>query len=446
MEEKYTIIDKLMIALIVFFSFYYLEPFFIWETFAGGAFRKLFGAIPFRTLFGFGIIALWILFYSKIGVAISKIRICSMVLVVAFFTVVLAGGAEKTQVLSFAWLPYFVVITYILLPEKIQRKSYEVFVMLFAITLIMPIVYYTLTHIGISVPYTILESAEEIKVIRGYYYKLYPLATELTNIWDPSLFALRMCGIFDEPGRVGTVAGLILASEGFRIRGNWKNIIILVGAILSFSVAFYAIAIIYYLITCFSKKMYKIIAIVTGASTIFFIFMNIQFSNPNITQFQKRFEYTTEGFVADNRTNADFDGLMNEFYHSDMYSVLFGKGDGAIGEIQNTMNIDGSSFKCMIYNFGFVGYGLSLIWLVLYALWMCKRKGANKTQIFAVLAVYLANMYQRPSVFYMGYMLIFFGGIVLASQQTEEPKQAQIPRKERRRLLSVKSSDTVSNV
>ena len=71
----------------------------------------------------------------------------------------------------------------------------------------------------------------------------------------------------------------------------------------------------------------------------------------------------------------------------------------------------------MIYNFGFVGFGASIIWLIVYALSYAKKRGAEKMQIIAVLMVYMANMYQRPSVFYMGYMIVMFGGILIASQE-----------------------------
>lgn len=446
MKEKYTIIDKLMIALIVLFSFYYLEPFFIWETFAGGVFRNLFGAIPFRTLFGFGIIVLWLAFYSKKGIKRSKIRLAGSIFFIAIFTVCLAGGSERTQILSLAWLPYFVVASYILLPEKIQRKSYNVFVTIFAVTLILPILWYILTHLGFRIPYSILESYEEIKVIRGKFYKLYPLATQITSRWDPLYQELHLCGIYDEAGRVGTLAGLVLVSEKYRLKGNWKNIIILIAGILSFSLAFYAIAVVYYLVSCFDKKKYKNIAIILGIIVVYFVFMSVDFDDPNIRIWQGRFQITSEGLSGNNRTNADFDALMDDFYHSDTYSILFGKGDGAIGEIQTARNIDGSSYKCMIYNFGFVGYGLSILWLVLYAVHMCKIKGANKTQIIAVLSVYLANMYQRPSVFYMGYMLIFFGGIVIASQEKIGAKQVVVQRKRRRSIFRVRRSSAFGNI
>lgn len=414
--EKFSFWDKSAIVLIALFAFYYLEPFFIWETFAGGIFRNLFGMIPFRTIFGMGIIAVWAVGYSK-KVKKSAVYLALSVLLVAVFTVGLAGGADKSSALSLAWLPYFVVAVFIMMPAKVQIQSYRLFVAIFAVTLILPIIYYILTHIGIDIPYTQLQSAEEIKVLRGKYYKLYPFATQLTSQWDPLWQEFRLSGIFDESGRVGTVAGLILASEKFRIKGNWKNTVILVGGILSFSLAFYIIAVIYYLVLCFDAKKYKNIAIILAAIIAYMVFINIKFSDPSLTMFQSRFEIVSTGLAGDNRTNGDFDSLMNNFYKSDTYSLMFGKGDGAIGEIQAAKNIDGSSYKCMIYNFGFVGFGASIIWLIVYALSYAKKRGAEKMQIIAVLMVYMANMYQRPSVFYMGYMIVMFGGILIASQE-----------------------------
>ena len=75
----------------------------------------------------------------------------------------------------------------------------------------LPIIWYVLTHIGINVPYTVIELREEIKVTRGWIYKVYPFAVQLRSKWlDAFVNDLRLCGIFDEGGRVGTLAGLIL--------------------------------------------------------------------------------------------------------------------------------------------------------------------------------------------------------------------------------------------
>lgn len=445
MKEKFTVIDKLAIALIVLFSFYYLEPFFAWKTFMGGRFRSLLGIIPFRTLFGVGIVLVWVCFYAKRGAKKGKIKLSVFAIFVSLFTVGLAGGTENNQIFSLTWLPYFVVAVYLLFPDKIQKQSYRIFVLIFAVTLVLPIIWYLLTHVGIRVPYVVLESYEEIKVIRGKYYKLYPLATQITSRWDPAFQELHLCGIYDEAGRVGTVAGLILTSEKLRLRGNWKNIIICIGGVLAFSLAFYVIVAIYYVISCFDKKKYKNIAIIILAIIIYFVFINIQFKDPNVAKFQERFVITSEGLSGDNRTNEQYDALMDDFYRSGIYNVLFGKGLDSMGKIMDARNIDGSSYKSMIYDFGVLGFGLSLLWLVIYSLFMASRKGANKIHIFAILIVYLANMYQRPSIFYMGYLLIMLGSTLIASQEKATNLKIE-KQKKQRRFNCVKCSSTSGNI
>lgn len=419
MKEKYSIIDKVMIALIVLYSFYYLEPYFVWETYLGGIFREFLGVIPYRTLFGTGAVFLGLVCYSKNRVSKNKGILCVMVLLISVFTLCLAGGIENNSMFSFAWLPYFVVIAYILSPEKIQKKSYHVFSYIFAISLIFPIIWYILTHLGVSIPYSIILPREAIKVTRGWIYKGYPFAVQMRSKWaDSQINDYRLCGIFDEAGRVGTLAGLILTNEKYRLKGNWKNIIIFIGGVLSFSLAFYAFTIIYYVMSCSEKGKYRNIVIVFFIIVAYFVFMNIDFTNPNISFFQSRLAISSNGIAGNNRTNSNFDALMDEFYSSNVYDVLFGRGVGAIGHIQEANNIDGSSYKCMIYNFGFVGFGLSIAWIFMFAFCYMK-KNSNKLQIISVLVMYLANMYQRPSIFYMGYMLIFFGGIITSVEKTE---------------------------
>lgn len=413
MKDGYSQIDKIIIALVVLFSLYCLEPYFIWDTYAGGTFRYLFGIVPYKTIFGIIFIILSAIKYLSKPIKYNQFLLSVGVFVVAIFTVGLAGGNERSQIFSFAWLPYFVVIAYINLPARIQYKAYDVFLTVFAVSLILPILYWVLFRIGKTIPYTWLDSYEEIKIIRGHYYKLYPLASQRVSIYDP-LVEIKLSGIFDESGRVGTLCGLFLASERFRLKGKWRNIVMMIAGFLSFSLAFFIIGIIYYICKCVELNKIKNISIVVLIIVIYIGFINIDFSDPTLSTLQNRIIITESGLVGDNRTNDAFDALMDDFNRSDLYTRLFGAGDGAIGEIQASRNIDGSSYKCMIYNFGYVGYGLSIIWLVMYGIIQMKQKRSDRVQMFSLLVLYLANMYQRPSVFYMGYLLIMFGGMVKA--------------------------------
>lgn len=413
-KEKYAIVDITTIGLIVLYSLYCLEPFFIWETFENGFFRYFLGVIPYKTLFGVLIVAIYIVKYMKIRMSKLEFGLVVLILFTGVFTICISGGVSINRILSFTWLPYLVVAVFIMLPPKIQKRSYEIFVLFFAITLILPIIYYILTKSGIHIPYTILESQDKIKVIRGKFYKLYPLCPQISGVINSKKIELRMSGIYDESGRLGTIAALILASERYNIRKNWKNIVIFIGGFLSFSLAFYLIGVIYFLGLSIRQKSYKTFFIIIGVLASYFLFIIINFSSPEMQGFQERFLISSDGLEGDNRTSREYDEVMNNFYRSDLYSLLFGKGNGAI-EAFSKKNVDGSSYKGLIYDYGFIGFDLLIAWLCLYAFYSSKRKNADVGQILLLLIVYLANIYQRPTIFYMGYLIIMFGGMNIAS-------------------------------
>lgn len=438
--------DKITIGFIVLYSYYCLEPFFIWKTFANGFFRSFAGMVPYKTIFGILIVGIFVVKYMRTRMPILKFGLVILALIVAVCTVCLAGGISISRALSFIWFPYLVVNAFIMLPKRIQRCSYEIFVLIFAITLILPIIYYVLTKVGIHIPYGRLESAEEIKVIRGKFYKLYPLCPQLTAISNPKNQEFRMSGIYDEAGRLGTIAALILASEHYNIRKNWKNKIIFIGGLFSFSLAFYLIGVIYFLGVSVSQKNYKKVIVFAGLIIAYLIFINIDFSNPQIERFQERFLISSDGLSGDNRTSQQFNQLMTSFYRSDAYSLLFGKGDGAIEAITSRMNIDGSSYKCLIYDYGIVGFGLSVVWLCFFAYYSAKKPHADVGQIVALLIVYFANLYQRPTIFFMGYLIIMFGGMIIASDDSGDIQNDNSLAGIIGRLFNGKSSNTISNI
>ena len=64
--------------------------------------------------------------------------------------------------------------------------------------------------LGIDLPHTILESAQEGKAAIGTIYKNYGIGLIMDNRLNPYA-ALRPCGFFDEPGVIGTFCGLMSA-------------------------------------------------------------------------------------------------------------------------------------------------------------------------------------------------------------------------------------------
>ena len=410
---KYKIRTKYIILLcFALYAFLSNKPFFIWETYRDGAFSSVAG-VPILSLLSVLTVVLTIFYLGKnnkfkrrdlylaLGIGISSI-----------FLVGFAGGAS--HVITFEWLIYIVPMLFLLFSDEDKIIAYDMYIFLFAITLVFPMIYYLLTKIGVNIPYSELASYEEIKVVANNFYKLYPFgAAQFTHRYDPWLAELRMSGIYDEAGRLGTLAGLFLVSERFAIRKNWRNVIILLGGILSFSVAFYVIVVVYFLIENIRQKKIKNILWLTSVIVVYLIFISVDFSNPALSYVQNRIVFNETGFSGNNRTNDAFNDLYNSIYSGNIYNLFFGYGYGALGLLRSTSLIDGSSYKTLIFDFGLVGFISQILWLFVFTYYQSKSLSRDdKSKCYTILVVYLLNMYQRPTMFNMVYLLIFIGGVL----------------------------------
>ena len=443
--DKTRFISKILVFLAVLYAFYSLEPYFTWQTYNNGIFGYFLGSIPYKSIFGILFVVCFAI-KSKGQIKADKasrymslgVFLCS-VLLVAF-----SGGIENTHIFSMTWISYFVVMCYLLLPSDQKIMAYNLYLWIFSITLVLPIVYYFLLKIGVNIPYSNLKPQEAIKVARGFQYKNYFLAVQRTHKYD--LFAeLKMCGIYDESGRLGTLAALFLVSERLKIKEKWQNVLCLIAGVLSFSLAFYIIIVIYYFGMCIFNKKFKNIMLIVGVIIAYFAFMSIQIKDSTILDLQSRMSFTDMGLEGDNRTNDQFDYLMEDFNeNSNLYTLLFGRGDGAIAEVQNNKNIDGSSYKCFIYNYGYLGFLSIIVWIVLYGVFKSKQMQLkeSKAQMWSIILVYIMNIYQRPTSFYLGYMLILIGAIEIINDKEKADENNKIYDKRHSKFTFDNSGDS----
>lgn len=399
---------KIFSALIVLYCFYCygLQPYFTWKTYDFG-FWGIFNQLPIKALISICIIFVGLLIISSSLKKNSTMCAFALWLFISLsFGIIIAG---KQSVFSFEWLIPMATSIYIMTPGEVKESTYIFFSNVFVLFLVIPILIYLLLYMGISVPYRELTSPENLKVGLGISYRIYPLASQWTASWNPSYYSLRLCGIYNEPGVVGTYCALLLCGDNFKLHKNWKNIILLIGGILSFSLAFYAITIIYFFCKAASTKWKNVIIIII-IIIIYLVFINMRFENPSITRFQKRLLITSEGFSGNNRTNSIYDSIYNDFLNCGFFTVLFGKGSGAIEKILTSQGVDGASYKNIIYNYGYIGFLNQLLWLLILTIQMCKsQKYKIKKFYFTMFLIYCANMYQRPSMFAMQYLIILLG-------------------------------------
>jgi len=253
------LLGDLLVFLFVLYCFYSygLQPFFTWKTFCGGIFGHM-GSIPFRSIIGLMIALTGLVYLCPMKVERQMLILSLWVFAEAVF-IIFAGGFH--HIFSFEWLLYSSVICFLLVSKELKIKTYRLFYNLFVISLIIPIIIYVLLQFGIPVPYMELQSPESIKEYYGIYYKIYPFASQWDHMNSSSYYGLRMCGIYNEPGVIGTFSALLLGIEKYKMKGDWKNKILFLAGILSFSLAFYALTVIFFLCQFISLKKKNIIIV-----------------------------------------------------------------------------------------------------------------------------------------------------------------------------------------
>ena len=285
------------------------------------------------------------------------------------------------------------IVCFLLMNNKMKQKTFNIFYRLILVTNAISIVLYVLymVHIRmgfISVPFY------NNGVLSSYYQKFLIFA-----IVDGGYSMPRLCGIFNEPGALGTVCALLFALT-YQKSSLREKAILLMATLFTMSLAGFVL-IIAYMVILLAQKSWKYAAIVLALIAFFFMIPQIDWGNEEINRFAKRFAITTQGLAGDDRTSlaVGFDEEYQNLLHSS--EAFFGKG------ATYTADSGASSYKNLIMQFGILGFGIYLI-LWLYAA-LKESKGNRECVVF--LLVFLISIYQRPVTIVnsYGYMLVFGG-------------------------------------
>lgn len=182
--------------------------------------------------------------------------------VIALLAVVAGDRPRKSDMVGFALMAIFIVYIsflpktdgsltkwYFVLPTMLalfvfsdERRAdlTKKFSIIFALSVLPGIVVSLLSIAGVNIEFDHKPLLNPVMAAAGGYYLNVPgvllLGNNVTALpWGGALY--RLCGIYDEPGMIGTVSAFLLAANRFRIKSP-VNIILFVGGLLSFSLAF----------------------------------------------------------------------------------------------------------------------------------------------------------------------------------------------------------------
>lgn len=290
-----------------------------------------------------------------------------------------------------------------LLPIIIAKKTYivsvyDAFVKVYAgIMLISMISFSLVVYLGIDLPHYSVPPLNEGKEYDYYVYPFFVIGDLFLNF--------RFFGLFDEPGVVGTISGIILIAENFNLK-KWYNIVVLASGLLSLSLFFLAICAIFIIATAPVK--YKVLSVLLVCLVV------ILFSQSEILDQYvfSRLIFEDNKFVGDTRTHGDFDSFYANFRHSSAYLTGLGAGTGAV------RNEGGSSYKQLI-----VDYGLIFFLFNIFCYYLFSRKTLTSLKMmFVFFLSLLGSMYQRPFVAIPIYVFLMIASVYVISENYKTKK------------------------
>lgn len=316
--------------------------------------------------------------------------------------------AIKWSYVFFVFIIPFLSVYYTTLNQKGKKEIFYSFNKLLAIIMMPSLVIWLLLILGIDISYHVILPNHDGKVDVGLIYKCYlELSVILTSIGNVTSVD-RLCGIFDEPGVVGTISGLLIAANGMSLTKK-ENIVILISGILSFSTAFYIILLLLLFFKILAQKKLIVIFLVPMLCLLYYIFINIPTTFPPLVRVQNAVTFDEGKLQGNNReslaTKAELDNIIKNHF----LDLIGGYGHEAI---KNNPKLFGSwSYRLFIYERGLIAvliYGMQFFIAALYA-----NRGMRfnyNQSIF--MFIFVLSLYQRPeAACSIAYLIIFAGGI-----------------------------------
>jgi hypothetical protein len=366
----------------------WLGPFFAWPS-------PLYFRVSVLLTFVFFVVALGT---GRIGLGRANVALAALLLLLMLYFAAHPRGRLYDP--STGWLA---MVVFLVLDERGKAASHRIFVWAFALSLVPAIVVWVLSLAGADLPWSYLYAkrldADLLIGTEGAYYRHYLGSVvrnnQVIDLGFGSLF--RLHGVYEEAGLVGTIAGLLLVAGRFRLRARPENMILLAGGLMSFSLAFMAIAYGYLVVRRPAWTLFvTVLAIAAGTA------LDLPDRVPLLrVVLLDRLAPGGGAFIGDYRMTALWRAMYQDFWESDSFTRLFGSG------LDSSTLVDTGTFsyQVLIYQYGVVGFGAVIAVLSSALIAVSRRKDA-----LLLLGFVLLSIYQRPNVLTLPYLVILLGG------------------------------------
>ena len=283
-------------------------------------------------------------------------------------------------------------ISYKRMKGEIFLKAFNNIVFIFILCNIFSLlIYIIIVILNINLPYELINLGG-----RGFIYRNYFHIAIFNDyaVYQAGIYkVLRLCGIFEEPGMLGTYVGIIMIFD-FIFFPNKKNrkIILLIYGVLTLSMAFYSFLFFISTYLLFQKKGLKITVITLIFVLIIVLCIPSEIKNVFEINLIQRFYFNRETlrFEGDSRYTLFYNKFQNYIkYYSNNWQILFGNGKGSNSEHSEARY---SAYYGIIYEEGYIGFFNILIFLFYFFIYRPIKN--NKSIVLLLTVPLILSIYQ----------------------------------------------------
>lgn len=284
---------------------------------------------------------------------------------------------------------YTILLTYLsicMLDENDKRLILSSLTRFLAVVITISLPFWLIHVFVLPLPmFGVLDSILAIKDIE-------PMHNYILFVTNGGIEDNRFYSMFDEPGVLGTLSAFVLYGNKFNFKRR-DNLIILIGAIFTFSLAFYLLFVIGFILYHSKKVIHFFIAIlsifVLGIVLYLLLKDNLTFQYSIIERFSD----------VDTKMATRSSKFINDYFESYIFSkdAIWGLGTSFFSDLGWS---EGSSYKDFLLEYGIVG-GITLV--VVYITLM----GKITRYTLVLLFLFLLSFLQRPIALTSWQILLF---------------------------------------
>lgn len=369
-----------------------LEPYIVWQT---NVFQVVF--------MGFACV-IWAAGVLYKGSEWKRLDLVSFFLLLLFIFYYYRPGLNNGLNYSGFLIVLFSLSVFFAMTYDLKRKTFYYFRLVFVWSLVPGMFVWFVYAAGIPIDWMVIGelTGEQVlnpqKALMGIGYVVLP-GSVILDYWLDSGFPLyQLCAMYDEPGVVGTIAALLLVSDKVDLSKRVNQVLFLAGVI-TFSLAFFLMLIIYALMNI-NKPVLIFIGWGVTLGFIGLLVMPAEYYEQFSSLVIGRLDMSTGSMAGDNRETELLHAYWDRWLNTDIFNLLLGLATVVSGDV-------GSSWKSIVILKGLLGIvGLFLLFSTL----LLRYYAGYASICFSV--IFIASVYQRPMVLVLPLIVIFVGGLI----------------------------------